>query len=407
MQADFITESFPGQFKNWFYSLIAMSTVLENTNPFKIVLGFATLLGEDGKPMHKSLGNAIEFNEAADKIGVDVARWMYITQNPSENLLFGYKKGDEVRRKFHLLLWNIYNFFITYANVDESQISNPCLAGRQIKSQILSKEKNTVQSALLDRWIRSKLNVLIIYVTKNLESYDAQNASLAIQEFVDDLSTWYIRRSRERVGPTVTEGPDKSAFYATLYEILVTLSKLIAPFTPFISEEIYRNLTGEESVHLASWPNSAVESINKEIEEKMEEVRRIAELGHAQRKLQNMKVRQPLSEFRILNSEFRMTEDFIQLIKDELNVKEVKVNSGKGELSVELDFKLTPQLIAEGQAREWVRKIQLKRKEIGCGITDKVNVTLPDWPAEFTDYIKKETLAASITKSDDLSVTKV
>jgi len=389
--ADFITESFPGQFKNWFYSLIAMSTVLENTNPFKTVLGFATLFGEDGKPMHKSLGNAIEFNEAADKIGVDVARWMYVTQNPSENLLFGYKKGDEVRRKFHLLLWNIYNFFVTYANVDKVQ----------------SFGKLDVKLALLDEWILSKLNGLIVYVTKNLENYDAQNASLAIQGFVDDLSTWYIRRSRERVGPAVAEGPDKSAFYAVLYKVLVTLSKLIAPFTPFIAEEIYRNLTGEESVHLVSWPNSAVESINKEIEETMEEVRKIAELGHAQRKLQNIKVRQPLSKFKVQNSKFKMTEDFIQLIKAELNVKKVKVNKGRGELSVELDFKLTPKLIAEGQAREWVRKIQLKRKEIGCGITDKVNVTLPDWSAEFTDYIKKETLAASITKSDDLSVTKV
>ncbi len=391
--ADFITESFPGQFKNWFYSLIAMSTVLENTNPFKNVLGFATLLGEDGRPMHKSWGNAIEFNEAADKIGVDVMRWMYVTQNPSENLLFGYKKADETRRKFHLILWNVYNFFVTYANVDKF---------KKIKGQELRIKEN-----ILDRWIVSKLNQLINIVTKSLENYNAQSASLAIQSFVDELSTWYVRRSRGRVGPTVAESPDKLAFYETLYKILVELSKILAPFLPFISEEIYTNLTNEESVHLASWPIADQNLIDKDIEAKMEVVRKIVELGHAERKFKKIKVRQPLSRLKVKNLEFGITEDFIQVIKDELNVKEVKLSKGKGELSVELDSKLTTELIAEGEARELVRKIQLARKEINCKLTDKVVVYLPSWPIEFTEYIKKETLAKKIIKKNEFSIQKL
>uniref|UniRef100_A0A7C4M5Q3 Isoleucine--tRNA ligase n=1 Tax=candidate division CPR3 bacterium TaxID=2268181 RepID=A0A7C4M5Q3_UNCC3 len=389
--ADFITESFPGQFKNWFYSLIAMSTVLENTNPFKKVLGFATLLGEDGRPMHKSWGNAIEFNEAADKIGVDVMRWMYVIQNPSDNLLFGYKKADETRRKFHLMLWNVYNFFVTYANVDKYDAS---------------KNKDAKKN-LLDNWILSKLYRVISLVTEKLEIYDAQSASLAIQKFIDDLSTWYIRRCRDRVGPTVENTNDKIAFYNTLYKVLVELAKLLAPFIPFISEEIYTNLTDELSVHLASWPRVDRRLIDKDLEIKMDKVREIVELGHAERKIKKIKVRQPLASLKIKNLNLKLTEDFIKLIRDELNIKKVEMIKGKGKLTVELDTFLSSRLKAEGEARELVRKIQLARKEIGCKITDEVLVYLPNWPLEFTDYIKKETLAKEITKKDEFLVEKI
>jgi len=151
--ADFITESFPGQFKNWFYSLIVMGTVLRKSPAFKNVLGFGTLLGEDGRPMHKSWGNSIEFNEGADKIGVDVMRWMYATHKPEDNLFFGYKIADEVRRKFHLMLWNIYSFFVTYAN--------------------LNVWENIESKNILDLWILEKLNELIKIVTESLNKFDA------------------------------------------------------------------------------------------------------------------------------------------------------------------------------------------------------------------------------------------
>ncbi len=394
--ADFITEGFAGQFKNWFYSLIVMGTVLENTNPFKTVLGYGTLLAEDGRPMHKSWGNAVEFNEGADKIGVDVMRWMYATCNPEDNLLFGYKKADETRRKFHLLLWNIYNFFVTYANIDKYQKSQP-------------KADQPRAENILDQWILAKLYKLISTVTDSLEKYDPQTASLSIESFVTDLSQWFVRRSRDRIGPTVDEGPDKNNCYNTLYSVLTTLCKLSAPFVPFIAEEIYRNLTDEESVHLTEWPKeiSNIKNQKSKIIEEMEFVRKVCELGHAKRKELGIKVRQPLAKLQIVNSKLQIDKELKQLIRDELNIKEVEIKTGDGELAVELDTKLTSQLIAEGQARELARQIQLKRKELGCNLTEKIKISLPDWPLQYADYIKRETLSVEIKKADILSVSRL
>ncbi len=408
--ADFITESFPGQFKNWFYSLIAMSTVLENTNPFKTVLGFATLLGEDGRAMHKSWGNAIEFNEGADKIGVDVMRWMYATHNPEQNLLFGYKKADEVRRKFHLILWNVYNFFVAYANVDKY----PKFLAR---GHLAALQGDTLQGKnVLDRWIRSRLNQTIQIVTNSLDKYDEFTASLSIEDFVSDLSTWYLRRSRDRVGPTVEASPDKKACYQTLYYTLVTLAKLLAPFTPFIAEEIYKNLTGEESVHLADWPeleDGRLKIEDRKIIEQMNLVRKICELGHAERKKLSIKVRQPLQKFKIQSirqaqdksSKFKINEELVKLIKDELNVKQIELKPGSGELSVKLDATITPELRAEGEARELIRQIQVLRKESGCRLNQYIDITLPENACrDFANYIKRETLAKKILWGDHLQI---
>ncbi|MDO8515215.1 MAG: class I tRNA ligase family protein, partial [bacterium] len=363
--ADFITESFPGQFKNWFYSLIVMGTVLRKTPAFKNVLGFGTLLGEDGRPMHKSWGNSIEFNEGADKIGVDVMRWMYATHKPEDNMCFGYKIADETRRKFYLMLWNIYSFFITYANLNEWK-------------KVESKD-------VLDKWILERLYGLISITTKSLDKYDAFSASTEIEKFVNDFSTWYIRRSRDRM---------TDEFFSTCYEVLVTLCKLLAPFMPFVSEEMYRNLTGEESVHLTEWPKSASQELH--LQDQMEIVRKICELGHAQRKLNNLKVRQPLQKITIDKD---LPDDLLQLIKDELNVKEVI----KGD-KIELDTKLTPELEAEGKARDLVRDIQDARKLAGTALNEKVIVELPDWPIDFTDYIKAKTLAKELKKGPVLRV---
>ena len=290
--ADFITESFPGQFKNWFYSLIVMSAVLENTNPFKTVLGFATVLGEDERAMHKSWGNAIEFNEGADKIGVDVMRWLYISHDPAKNLLFGFKKADEVRRRFFLILWNVYNFFITYALVDGWR----------------PEAKLKISENILDRWIISRLNQTIAQSGKLLEKYDNRSATDIIENFVSDLSTWYVRRSRSRIGPSAKDGHDKKAAYQTLHAVLVSLSQILAPMMPFISEEIYRNLTGKESVHLADWPSYDEKLIDKNLEEKMILVRQIVEKGHALRKEKGIKVRQPLKKLKIKNEKLKIIE---------------------------------------------------------------------------------------------------
>ncbi len=390
--AEFITESFPGQFKNWFYSMIAMSTVLEKKNPFKTVLGFASMLGEDGRPMHKSWGNSIEFNEGADKIGVDVMRWMFVTHNPENNLLFGYKKADETRRKFHLMLWNVYNFFLTYRAVDDW---NP------------SQKKEFDLSNILDKWIISRYNKCLNSVTKSLEDYDVQKASLGIENFVNDLSLWFIRRSRDRVGPSAENEKDKNNYYQTLYFVLVNLSKTLAPFMPFISEEIYRNLTGFESVHLSDWPSPFELYINEKIEEEMKLVRQIVELAHAKRKEEKIKVRQPLSKLRIKNLELRISDELTNLVKDEVNVKQIELLGGKGILSVEFDTKITPQLKKEGEAREIVRNIQEERKKLGTRLDERVDVVLESWPAEFENYIKKRALINSIKKGEKFKIQKL
>jgi len=373
---DFITESFPGQFKNWFYSLIAMSTVLENKEPFKTVLGFGTLFGEDGRPMHKSWGNSIEFNEGADKMGVDVMRWMYARQNPADNMLFGYKLADETRRRFHLKLWNTYNYFVTYANLD----------GWQSKSSDKSSDN------ILDKWIRVRLQETINTVTEKLESYDAYFASAAIDEFVDDLSNWYIRRSRDR--------QDKNYFYQTTSLVLIELAKVLAPFTPFISEVIYTNLTKEESVHLSVWPKSeALTSNETKLVEEMKTVRVIVERAHAIRKENSIPVRQPLAKVIVANINFDLAP-YEKLIGGEINVKGMELKEGKGDLQVDLDTSLTPELKAEGEARDLIRKIQEERKRLGTDLDEEIVVTLPDYPTEFEEYIKKNALVKKLLKGE-------
>ena len=397
--ADLVSECFPGQFKNWFYSILAMSTVLEGRSPFKLLQSYALVRDEKGEEMHKSKGNAIWFDEAAEKMGVDVMRWMYLRQNPELNLNFGYKVADETRKRFHLMLWNVYNFFVTYANISQTQNSN-------LKSQNLrAPQHNLKLKTVLDKWIISRLNGLIKVVTDSLEEYDAYSASQAIEDFVgSDLSGWYVRRSRGRVSPTV-EGEDKEDCLETLHFILLTLVKLLAPFIPFLSEEIFKNLSREESVHLQEWPVADESLIDNSLEEKMAVVRQIVEMGHAKRKEAGVKVRQPLAELRIKNYELREKE-LLDLIREELNVKKVEVEEGREELTVELDTKITPELKVEGETREIVRLIQEARKKADCGLADFIEVGLPSWPKEFEEEIKKKTLAKKLYRSEEVRVVK-
>lgn len=387
--ADFITECFPGQFKNWFYSILAMSAVLENKTPFKILLGHALVRDEKGEEMHKSKGNAIWFDDAAEKMGVDVMRWMYVTQNPEINLNFGYGLADETRRKFHLLLWNVYNFFVTYANLDEFK-------GR--------KDEKLETGNILDRWILSKVNNLVNLVTDFLEDYDAYSASRAIESFVNDFSTWYIRRSRSRVSGAVEDTKDRDNFYSTTHEVLLILSKLLAVFNPFVSEEIFKNISSEESVHLQDWPIADKKMIDTELEEKMAFLRELVEMGHSKRRTENIKVRQPLSSLIVENLPYELEEQLVGLIKDELNIKKVGFKPGKGEVMVKLDTEITPELREEGEVREIIRKIQKERKEIGCGLTQKVEVGLPSWPEGFENEIKKKTLVEKLYKAKSLEI---
>ena len=390
--ADFITESFPGQFKNWFYSLIAMSTALKNENSFKTVLGFASVRDEKGEEMHKSKGNAIEFNEAADKIGVDVMRWMYLKQNPENNLNFGYHVADDVRRLFILRLWNVYSFFVTYANLNNF---------KPVRGRIDS-------SNVLDRWIISRLNESIKNVTLFVEKYQADKAAEDIENFViNDLSNWFVRRSRDRVSLSNEDEEDKNATFQTLWFVLTEYSKLLSCFIPFISEEMFTNLTDEDSVHLQEWPITNESLIDKNIELEMFFARQIVEKGHAMRKDKGYKVRQPLNSLSSV-SPVDFSPGTIRTISQELNIHTIN-NSVKTNITsagvTGMDFRITAALEAEKDARDLIRRIQEERKRLGTNLDQKVNVALPDWPKEFEEEIKRKALISKLSKGD-FSVSK-
>lgn len=350
--ADFITESFPGQFRNWFYSLIAMSTVLEEYLPAKTILGFATLMDEKGKPMHKSAGNSIEFNEAADKAGADVMRWLYSRQKYDDNLLFGYHTLGEVRRSLIIPLWNVYSFFVTYAIADKWEPNGD----------------STAQSlTALDKWILARLSETTNSVIASLDSYDARPAALTVEQFVDDLSNWYVRRSRDRFwGSEMT--PDKQAAYSTLYEVLTTLCRLLAPFLPFLTEAMWQNLTNqlrienEElkrddttlsqfsiqhskfSVHHQPYPTTrALTDDEQALLRQTALARTVVNLGHSTRAQSKVKVRQPLARAMIVaDAEARAAIDAQRdIITDELNVKEIEFVQREGEL---VTYRVLPDL---------------------------------------------------------------
>ena len=350
--ADWISESFPGQFRNWFYSLLAMSATLEETEPFKACFSYALLRDEHGAEMHKSKGNAIWFEDAADKMGVDVMRWMYLRHTPANNLNFGYSPGDEVRRQFHIPIWNVYSFFVNYANIDGWQ-----------PVTVDGGYAEVAEFTELDRWIRSELHQTIRDVTTALDTWRPETAATVLERFVDALSNWYVRRSRRRFWRGQQEQPgqpaaatetsvvdrfltlysaDKCAAYQTLYECLTTLVKLLAPFTPFISEAIYRNLVAERvsdapaSVHLCDWPRVDAALLDEELSAATGLAMRLARLGRSARAAANLRVRQPLAELVVdLDSEqeqARLPVIRAQLL-DELNVKQVRLAAEVGGLT--------------------------------------------------------------------------
>jgi len=330
--ADFITESFPGQFRNWFYSMLAMSTVLRREAPFKTILGYATLFGEDGRPMHKSWGNSIEFNEAAERMGVDVMRWMYAKARPEDNILFGYHTADEVRREL-LVLWNVYVFFVTYAR----------LAAWTPSSSASVVEPDG--SGVLDRWILSRSHALARDVGARLADFDSPGATRLIGTHIDDLSTWYLRRSRSRMRVTAGAAEHAAAF-ATLHLALTTVSRVLAPILPFLSEAMYQNLvvtaqpSQPDSVHLTAW---AAESLrphsDDSLEASMATLRRAVELSRTLRGQAGLRLRQPLREMWLALPGGRLAPDrprdeveLLELLADETNVKKVTVIGDESEL---------------------------------------------------------------------------
>jgi isoleucyl-tRNA synthetase len=342
--ADWISESFPGQFRNWFYSMLVMGAIVDKSPSFLSNFGYATLFAEDGRPMHKSWGNAIEFNEAADKIGVDVMRWMYCNHKPEQNLLFGYHRADEVRRQFLIPLWNVYNFFVTYAKLDGWE---PTQDQRPETGADGSPSSVSGSRSLLDRWIIARLNEVVARVTNSLENYDAYAATNAIQDLIEDLTNWYVRRSRRRFWKSEHDS-DKDAAYTTLYRVLTTLVRLLAPFTPFVTEVMYQNLvrgvdgSTPESVHHTTWPQVDKAVLDQSLLDQMDLARRIASLGLSARGSANLKVRQPLARaLAHVGQAISLSPELTAIVVDELNVKKLEFVAEAGEL---VSYKVLPNL---------------------------------------------------------------
>jgi isoleucyl-tRNA synthetase len=322
--ANWISESFPGQFRNWFYSLLAMATVIDRSPPFLENFSYATLLAEDGRPMHKSWGNSIEFNEAADQMGVDVMRWLYCAHKPENDLLFGYNRGDEVRRGFLIPLWNVYSFLVTYADIDGWL---PSQNGSFDPAFPEGPTPHNNDLSLLDRWILGRLNQVVNTTTEALSNSDTLSATIAVESFLDDLTNWYVRRSRRRFWKSEHDA-DKNTAYATLYHILVKLAKLLAPFVPFVTDAIYQNLVRSaypqayESVHHCTWPDFDQSVVDEDLIDQMALARQLASVGLSARNSAGIKVRQPLAKaMAYVGGKRTLGGEYIDIVMDELNVK--------------------------------------------------------------------------------------
>ncbi|OGN28548.1 MAG: hypothetical protein A3H54_04810 [Candidatus Yanofskybacteria bacterium RIFCSPLOWO2_02_FULL_41_13] len=381
--ADFIVEGID-QTRGWFYTMLAVSTLLGKGTPYKNVMSLGHVLDEKSKKMSKSKGNVVSPFEVMDKVGADAARWYFYTINqPGEYKNFVLKDVEGKLKGFIFTLQNCVRFYELYRA--EGDTIHPEL---------------TEESHLLDKWVVSKLNGLIAEVSDALDKYDPTTAARAIEKFtVEDLSNWWLRRSRKR----------KEAM-GLLRFLLIELSKVISPFTPFIAEDIYRRLNQKsniknqnesESIHLADWPKSDKKLVNKKLEEEMEEVRSVVASGLALRKEKQMKVRQPLAKLTLLqipNPKSQIPSELLDLVKEELNIKEIAYSS-KQEQKVMLDIELSQVLINEGYARELIRQIQDMRKEAKYKLNEKIfgqwhsdDGELSSAIHEWADEIKKDAL---------------
>jgi isoleucyl-tRNA synthetase len=405
--ADYISEAVD-QTRGWFYSLHAISTLLFDRPCFKNVICLGHILDAEGEKMSKAKGNVVDPWSVLDNYGADALRWYLFTAAPAGNVRrFSSDVVAEVLRNFLLTLWNTYSFFVVYANIDgfdPKSTGTPSLSG-------------------LDKWIISRLNQLIADVDEALGNYDPTSAGRKVETFVDELSNWYVRRSRRRFWKSQSDA-DKLAAYTTLYGCLVTLSKLLAPFTPFVAEEMYRNLVcsvdskAVESVHLADFPVPDRTQIDEELVEATRLAMTVCSLGRAARAKAGIKVRQPLSKALVKvrsAGEKKALQKLTYQILDELNVKEVEFREGEevsdkpgyasvveGDYWVAVAIELSPELEAEGIAREVVRRLQTMRRSAGMDIADHIITyyqggdSIQQVMTKFADYIRQETLSRKL-----------
>ncbi|MBI4180330.1 MAG: isoleucine--tRNA ligase [Chloroflexi bacterium] len=414
-QADFICEGVD-QTRGWFYSLHAISTLLFDRPSFKNCICLELILDAQGKKMSKSRGNVVDPWTVINKYGADAMRWYFFTSAPPGNVRrFDEKMVAEVTRRFLLTLWNVYSFFVTYANIDKF---TPGPA------------KTSLAESELDRWIISELNQLIIDVDSALDGYDPTEAGRKIESFVDVLSNWYVRRSRRRFWKSENDA-DKLVAYHTLYQCLVTLTKLLAPLAPFLAEELYQNLVSSvlpeapESVHLADFPGADKSLIDKELMEATSLAMKLTSLGRAARNQAGIPVRQPLAAA-ASTLVSKQEESGLNRVKpwilEELNIKDLKiigdltkldktyynpvVSDGGYSFAVQKREAISPELLAEGMAREIVHRLQTMRKSAGFDITDHI-VTYYQGDdyirgvmsnAGTADHIKQETLSIKLVE---------
>ncbi|MEI6587484.1 MAG: isoleucine--tRNA ligase [Candidatus Moraniibacteriota bacterium] len=392
---DFISE-YIAQTRAWFYVLHVMSVGIFGKISFKNVVTTGTIAGSDGKKMSKSLGNYPDSNIILEKHSADALRF-YLLSSPllnAQNISFSEKAIQDIQRKVLSTLWNSYAFFTLYASVDKWEPKNNLGAAPDSKN-------------LLDRWIVSELHKLIGEVDSNMQGYDLVKATRPFELFVDNLSNWYIRRSRKRFWKSENDD-DKNNAYETLHYVLVELAKAMAPFMPFIAEEMYLNLRsgvetsrqGGASVHLAEFPVSDEKLIDDKLNAEMKKVRDVISEGLQQRALNKIKVRQPLASATIKHK--IENAELIEIMQEELNVKNVFVDEAQEE-NIKLNTNITPELKLEGTARELVRAIQEMRKEAGYEVDNHIKIGYAGAEevfAEHGDLIAKETLANNISAGE-------
>jgi isoleucyl-tRNA synthetase len=352
------------QIRLWFYSMLFMSVTLVGKSPYQRAFVYEKVHDEFGRPMHKSAGNSIPFDEAANRMGADVMRWIYCAANPEANLNFGFGLADETRRKL-LTLWNVYSFFVTYASLDNF---DPTTAAVPVQ------ERPT-----LDRWILARLQELTEHTNRAFAGYAPSDATRRLEEFFDDLSNWYLRRSRRRFWKSEAD-VDKLAAYQTLYETLVQLTELLAPMLPFLAEELYQNLVrtprpdAPVSVHLQQYPRANPALLDEALLADVALLREIVELGRAARNKAALKVRQPLAELlvKLPNPEEKpAVAKLASQIQDELNVKAVTFVDDLGDL-VTYIVKGKPQLIGPKYQREAPRVLDALKSADSAAIAREV-----------------------------------
>ncbi len=396
---EFFTKSFPsdyiveyiGQTRGWFYTLHVLSNTLFQSESFKNCVVTGTLMGTDGRKMSKLFKNYPDPKMVLQKYGGDAMR-LYLMSSVimiGENINLDEKEFDNQVKNILLPLWNSFKYFLTYANLHQWSPS----------------DKNISHSPL-DLWIQNQTNALTANISKQLESYNVPNATRLIEPFVNDLSRWYIRQSRDQF-----VNGDINALQ-TLWQVLVQFSLTVAPIIPFITEYFWQKLVVDidsakpESIHLEYYPKA--EQFDDKIAADMTLVQQICEQGNMIRKTQQISTRQPLAKLIISsNQKIDLSDHLLEIIKTEINVKTVDIISSKDNLVVTLDTDITRELKEEGDARDLIRSIQSLRKEANLDLKDKIKVFAPTWPQNFETEIKSKTLAESIEKSDQLKVAKI